>query len=89
MLLTHSIPVIVTQWNAHGDHPDVVSMELTPELQDYAPHNDYANYGFHWGTHAIVSKGDWVVTVPALNLSRVYKDAEYQAVIHPQLTPRT
>lgn len=72
-------PLIATQWNGHGDHPQV--WRMNGHNWEWFPNEDDTDCGLLFGGHTgcigMVHKGDWIVECPTLRTSRIFKPAEF------------
>lgn len=72
-------PMIATQWNGHGDHPQVGRMNS--HNWEWFPNEDDTDCGIltggTLGFGTLVNKGDWIVECPTLRTSRIFKPEEF------------
>lgn len=68
-----------TQWNGHGDHPQVARMN--GHDWEWFPNEDDTDcgllFGGLFGYLGMVHKGDWIVECPILRVSRIFKPEEF------------
>lgn len=67
--------LVATQWNGHGDHPQVARMD--GHNWEWFPNEDDTDCGLLFGCPTgyigLVNKGDWIVECPTLRVSRIFK----------------